>query len=75
MVNLSLPNELGKLLQTGDIIRMTRGYSGLYKESCANVYELWPVVPYDAEKLFFYFGFIIALLARVHSYVGVSKTC
>ena len=45
MVNLCLPNELGKVLQTGDIIRLTRGYCGLYKESL-NVYELWLVLPY-----------------------------
>lgn len=37
MVNLSLWNEPGKVLQTGDIVRMTRGYSGMFK-NCLTIY-------------------------------------
>ena len=37
MVNLSLWNEPGKVLQTGDIIRMTRGYSGMFKAPSYNI--------------------------------------
>jgi len=37
MVNLSVWNELGKALQSGDIIRMSRGYTGMFK-NCLTVY-------------------------------------
>ena len=37
MVNLSLWNEPGKVLQQGDIIRMSRGYTGMFK-SCLTLY-------------------------------------
>ena len=37
MVNLSLWNEPGKVLQSGDIIRMTRGYTGMLK-NCLTIY-------------------------------------
>ena len=37
MCNLSLWNEPGKLLQPGDIVRMTRGYTGMFK-NCLTIY-------------------------------------
>ena len=37
MVNLSLWNEPGKVLQQGDIVRMTRGYTGMFK-NCLTIY-------------------------------------
>ena len=37
MVNLSLWNEPGKMLQSGDIVRMSRGYTGMFK-NCLTVY-------------------------------------
>ena len=37
MVNLSLWNEPGKVLLSGDIIRMTRGYTGMFK-NCLTIY-------------------------------------
>jgi len=37
MVNLSVWNELGKALASGDIIRMSRGYTGMFK-NCLTVY-------------------------------------
>jgi len=37
MVNLSLWNEPGKVLQPGDIIRITRAYTGMFK-SCLTVF-------------------------------------
>ena len=37
MVNLSLWNEPGKVLQQGDIIRMSRGYTGMFK-NCLTLY-------------------------------------
>lgn len=37
MVNLSLWNEPGKVLQTGDIIRLTRSYTSMFM-SCLTVY-------------------------------------
>ena len=36
-INLSLWDELGKLIQTGDIIRMTKGYVNVWK-SCLTLY-------------------------------------
>jgi hypothetical protein len=37
MVNLSLWNEPGKILQPGDILRVTRAYTGVFK-ACLTVY-------------------------------------
>ena len=37
LVNLSLWNEPGKVLQSGDIVRMTKGYSGMFK-NCLTIY-------------------------------------
>jgi len=37
MVNLSLWNEPGKVLQSGDIVRMSRGYTGMFK-NCMTLY-------------------------------------
>jgi len=37
MVNLSVWNDLGKALQSGDMIRMSRGYTGMFK-NCLTVY-------------------------------------
>ncbi len=37
MVNLSLWNEPGKILQSGDILRVTRAYTGMFK-ACLTVY-------------------------------------
>ena len=37
MVNLSLWNEPGKVLQTADIVRMTKGYTGMFK-NCLTIY-------------------------------------
>ena len=37
MINLSLWNEPGKILQSGDIIRVTRAYTGMFK-ACLTVF-------------------------------------
>lgn len=37
MVNLSVWNDLGKALQSGDMIRMSRGYTGMFK-NCLTIY-------------------------------------
>ena len=39
MVNLTVWNEQGKVLQQGDIIRMTRGYTNMFK-NCLTIHPI-----------------------------------
>ena len=39
MVNLTVWNEQGKVLQQGDIIRMTRGYTNMFKH-CLTIHPI-----------------------------------